>query len=473
MNRPRNVIGAAMTSVLLACAAAVLATPKGAAQEDVFTDPARASQQIIVTFADRSIARPSFGTPERESGYGFRYRTSSWGRRVSDALAREYDLRKVTEWPIRTLGVQCVVYEIPAGKDLQSVIESVGRDRRVRSAQPMNVFRALAAEPPRSGQYAHKALHVDAAHRYATGRNVVIAVVDTGVDTGHPDLQGQVIEHQDLVFDPNSAFDDDVHGTAVAGVIAALGREQMLGVAPGAKLLALKACWPSQPGVTGALCSSLTLARALDAALERHPAIVNLSLAGPRDPLLEELLRAMIGKGLIVVAACPEAADAAQAFPTSVAGVLRARAASPAPPDCNAQDMTPVNTPGTDILTTFPRARYDFVSGNSFAAAHVSGIVALLLELKPALSAMDASTILQRAMHGDGSVEVARPELTIVNACEAIRQVRQEIRCDPDPIARHASERALRRHASESWHPFTLLRLSENGFRLSAALRPE
>ncbi len=434
MGRAFAPIGTILATLLLACSAAAAATPKGAAAGDTYTDPARAGQQIIVTFVDRSIARASFATPERESGYGFRYRTSTWSRRVSDSLARDYQLRKVTEWPIRALGVQCVVYEVPAGKDLQSVIESVGRDRRVRSAQPMNVFRALAAEPPRGGQYAHKALHLDAAHRYATGRNVVIAVVDTGVDTAHPDLSGQVVEQQDLVFDPDSAFDEDVHGTAVAGVIAALGRQQMLGVAPGAKLLALKACWPAQPGATGALCSSLTLARALDAALQRRPRIVNLSLAGPRDPLLEELLRTMIGKGLIVVAACPEKADAAQAFPTSVAGVLRARSASAAPQDCNARDMTPVNTPGTDILTTFPRARYDFVSGNSFAAAHVSGIVALLLELKPALRAMEVSTILQRAMRGGGdAVEVARPELAIVNACEAIRQVHAETRCDDDP----------------------------------------
>jgi subtilisin family serine protease len=231
-------------------------------------------------------------------------------------------------------------------------------------------------------------------------------------------------------------------------VIAALGRQQMLGVAPGARLLALKACWPAQPGATAALCSSLTLARALDAALERHPSIVNLSLAGPHDPLLEELLRTIIGKGLIVVAACPEDHDAAQAFPTSVAGVLRARSAGAAPRDCNATDMTPVATPGTDILTTFPQARYDFVSGNSFAAAHVSGIVALLLELKPALRAMDASTILQRAMRGDGSVEVARPELTIVNACEAIRQLRQDARCDDDPDDQLAA--ATRSHSHDT-----------------------
>ena len=419
-------------TVLLACAAAAAATPKGA-PEEAYLDPARAAQQIVVTFVDRSIARANFGTPGLESGYASRYRTTPWGRRVSDALAREYDLKKVTEWPIRTLGVQCVVYEIPAGSDLKSIIESVARDRRVRSAQPMNVFRALTAEQPRGGQYALKALQVDVAHRYTMGRNVVIALVDTGVDTEHPDLRGQVVEHKDLVFDPQAAFNAEVHGTAVAGVIAALGKQQMLGVAPGAKLIALKACWPAQPGSTSALCSSLTLARALDAALERHPAIVNLSLAGPHDPLLEELLQTMIGKGVIVVAACPEAHDAAQAFPTSVAGVLRARSASAAPPDCNTREMPPVTTPGADILTTFPQARYDFVSGNSFAAAHVSGIVALLLELKPALRATDAGTILERAMRGNGrSVAVTPPELTIVNACEAIRQVREETRCDDD-----------------------------------------
>ena len=109
--------------------------------------------------------------------------------------------------------------------------------------------------------------------------------------------------------------------------------------------------------------------------------MINLSLGGPADPLLNKLLLALLDQRRIVVAALPPDGST-RGFPDSAPGVLVVRVSgpTPAPPDV-------LSAPGNDILTTQPGGGYDFTSGSSMAAAHVSGIVALLLSLSPNLDA--------------------------------------------------------------------------------------
>ncbi len=98
--------------------------------------------------------------------------------------------------------------------------------------------RSLAAGPPASRDW-----HLAAVHRASTGREVAIAVIDSGVDAGHPDLRGQVTARENFV----DAYPDapEAHGTAVAGIIAARAGNGVgiAGIAPDARLMALRACW--------------------------------------------------------------------------------------------------------------------------------------------------------------------------------------------------------------------------------------
>ena len=225
-----------------------------------------------------------------------------------------------------------------------------------------------------------------------------VAVVDTGVDVDHPDLRGRVVGASNFVDGGEQTFTGDIHGTAVAGALAASANEVgIVGVAPDAQLLALKACWPESPGARQALCNSYTLAKAVDFALNARAQVLNLSLAGPADPLLTRLLDLALERGITVVAAAP--ADGAPSFPASLAGVVAVRdggiaSSTGAFAPAAKGGAEALAAPAVDILTTVPRASYDYFSGSSVAAAQVSGIAALLLERRPDMKPAEVRRLL-------------------------------------------------------------------------------
>src|SRR5439155_12367567 len=102
--------------------------------------------------------------------------------------------------------------------------------------------------------------HLSDLHKVASGRGTRVAVIDSGIDAAHPDLSGQLLTNRNFVS--GQSLVPEQHGTAVAGIIAAKAdnRVGIVGVAPGARLLGLRACWQGQ-GST--LCDTLSLAKAL------------------------------------------------------------------------------------------------------------------------------------------------------------------------------------------------------------------
>jgi subtilisin family serine protease len=210
----------------------------------------------------------------------------------------------------------------------------------------------------------------------------------------------------------------------------------IVSVAPGARLLAFQACAQRKADGRGT-CTSFSLARALDHAIAAGSDVLNLSLAGPRDPLLERLVDKAIERNIVVVAARGDERSKAQ-FPASLQGVIAV--GSPGPP-AEAGQLT---APGLEVLTLVPPDGYDFLSGSSIAAAHVSGIVALLLEHDPALRAPDIESLLLRtsrpvARSGAGPAKV-------VSACDALAQLSSAIRCGAD-IQRARAAGATTKHA--------------------------
>jgi subtilisin family serine protease len=312
---------------------------------------------------------------------------------ILDALAAEYGIVRVSGWPMRSLSVHCEVYALAAGADADAVAAWVARDPRVDSAEPLRRFQTLTASAVafRPLQHALDELDVDHAHALSRGRGIRIAVIDSGVDAGHPDLRGAVGVRRDFASGVPAA-----HGTEVAGVIAARGNGVgIVGVAPEAELLDLRACWSDGSSTDPASCDSFSLAQALDYAVTNAVDVINLSLAGPDDPLLARLLAAAESRAISVVAAAPVVNDAAHGFPTSARTVIVGICADTK----GVAAAAAIRAPGTDVLTTFPGARYDYASGSSLAAAHVTGIVALARSLQRQLSPQQIRALLTEHTH--------------------------------------------------------------------------
>jgi len=184
-------------------------------------------------------------------------------------------------------------------------------------------------------------------------------------------------------FIDGNSYAKEVHGTAVAGIIAARADNGIgiSGVAPNARLIALRACWQESVDASDATrCSSFTLAKALQFAITHQALVINLSLTGPSDRLLQRLLDVALAHGIKVIGAIdPDSPDGG--FPASYPGVWAVADALPKSGGTNA-----LTAPGHDVPTTLPGGRWGFVSGSSYAAAHVAGLAALLTELQHSLT---------------------------------------------------------------------------------------
>jgi len=339
--------------------------------------------------------------------------------RIAETVAREYGLEMQVDWPMPALGVDCFVMRARDPASVGALVERLGADPRIESVQRMNLFSVLAHNDPLYPlQPGATRWRLDELHAITTGRGVRIAEIDTGVEVDHPDLAGQVELARNLVDDRKDVA--EFHGTAVAGIIVARADNNIgiAGVAPGSRLLALRACWQASVRDPAAVCSSITLAKALQAALDERADVINMSVGGPRDALLARLLDVATARGISIVAAV-DPGRRSGGFPASHRGVL-------AIADEDVQDR-PVDTlraPGRDIPTTVVGRSWAFASGNSFAAAHVSGLVALLREVAPGAGAAQVREFLSGPERVSAVGESSR-----VDACAAIAKARQGCAC--------------------------------------------
>jgi subtilisin family serine protease len=335
------------------------------------------------------------------------------------AVERQYGLQEVDAWPIKALRLHCAVLRVPEGSDRAAVLAALSGDARIALAQPMHTFET------RTGQYndpyvglqrGFQQMDVMGAHSWSTGEGIKVTIIDTGADTRHPDLNSSIAAADNFVDDDSEQFRRDRHGTEIAGIIAAIAnnREGIVGIAPKSRLTIYKACWQLSPDLDAARCNSFTLARALAAAFDAHAQVVNLSLAGPADPLLSDLIREGLRRGVIIVGAAGDSERSGGGVFLDQPGVIEVASSS-----SRSTSPAALYAPGREILTSLPGGRYDFASGDSLATAEVSGVVALLLARKPGLSANAAYEILRdTSVHSNAAAGGEH-----VDACAAVVQL--------------------------------------------------
>jgi thermitase len=209
------------------------------------------------------------------------------------------------------------------------------------------------------------------------GNQVVIAVIDSGICAGHPDLQGRITAGYDFIENDAAPQDDYGHGCGVAGVIAANSNNSIgiAGVAPNTLIMPLRVLDSSGIGNYAAISAAIIYAA------DNGAQIINLSLAGPTfSQIMADAVAYAIQRGVIVVAAAGNFGRQGAYYPAAFPSVIAVGSIDPGLQHSafsNYGADIDIWAPGRDILTTSTNGDYQFMSGTSFAAPIVAGLVAM------------------------------------------------------------------------------------------------
>jgi Subtilase family len=239
---------------------------------------------------------------------------------------------------------------------------------------------ARAADPYASLQYGLAVSGVRAARDLGAGQGVRIALLDSAPERDHADLAPGGIES----LGASAASRPAVHGTLMAGVIGAAENNGfgIAGLAPKARIVSIPICTANAGA--GGQCTIYQMLQGFDRAYDAKAAIVNLSLAGPPNPLLERGVARLDSLGLVVVAAAGNEGSEQRRYPAaypSVIGVGAVDREGRLFPKSNRGSWVELHAPGVEVLSTVPGNAFAFGSGTSLAAAHVTGWLAVLTSI--------------------------------------------------------------------------------------------
>lgn len=240
-----------------------------------------------------------------------------------------------------------------------------------------------------------------------TGKHVKIAVIDTGIDTEHRDLN-VTNGFCSLAQDCSSGVpydDNNGHGTHVAGVIAALANNTgLVGIAPNAELYSIKSLNEIGVGTTG------SIVRGIEWAIDQGIDIINLSLTTTTDdPLMKRALEVAYTKGIILVGAVGNLGNDSSdtvTFPAkydTVIGVSAVKSDLTKLLESSVGPKVEIAAPGSAIFSTYPtewdfndgkQDGYTLLSGTSMAAPHVTGVLALFKERFPQMTNVEIRALL-------------------------------------------------------------------------------
>ena len=225
-----------------------------------------------------------------------------------------------------------------------------------------------------------------------TGKGVGVAIIDSGIDTQHPDLKDKVVEsveaqadYKRVLFVPSEAGDSAGHGTACAGIISS--------IAPDVELYSIKVLGDRGLGDGHAFLAGL------EYAIKRKIRLINLSLGTTKPQFfapLHDLLDRAYQAGCIVVAAANNLPQPSfpSVFSSSLISVSKSTESDPLNFGFKFGEVIELTAPGVNVNTTWLGGSYRSLTGNSFACPHIVGITALLLETYPDLTPFQVKSIL-------------------------------------------------------------------------------
>ena len=362
----------------------------------------------------------------------------------ADELARRHGLVRLESQNFPLIGGTIGLFRVTDRRPVETARGELATEAGVRSAQPN--FRYVLQQQKQEqkavtegdpAQYALAKLRLPEAHTLAHGANVIVAVIDSGIDVRHPELAGAIAASFDAL---GSKEGPHVHGTGIAGAIVAHAR--LMGSAPAAKILAIRAFGVAH---SGAESSSFVILKGLDYAASHGAQIINMSFAGPKDALIERGIAAVAAKGIVMVAAAGNAgAKSPPLYPAANENVIAVSATDDQDRLFSASNRggyVAVAAPGVDIFLPAPDDKYQMTSGTSFSAAYVSGIAALALERNPALKPDDVRTILMKTARDLGAP--GRDDLFGAGEADAYATVMAAVTTPAVPVAAASAPPAI------------------------------
>ncbi len=245
-----------------------------------------------------------------------------------------------------------------------------------------------------SQQYGPQSIRAPQAWDVQTGsENVIVAVVDTGVDYTHEDLYGRVIRGYDYVNNDTDPMDDQGHGTHCAGIIGATlnNRVGIAGVSQ-VNIMAVKALDSQGSGYYSWISSGIRYA------VDNGAKVISMSLGGPSDSqVMRDACDYAWNNGVLVVAAAGNDYGGAVSYPAKYGSVMAVSAIDSSDKLASYSNVGPeieVCAPGSSILSTYPGNQYKSMSGTSMACPHVAGVAGLVFSENPYLSNVDVRNIL-------------------------------------------------------------------------------
>ncbi len=333
--------------------------------------------------------------PYRPGQVLVKFRAETPQRDRTQALG-DHDLPLLEELP--DLHVQRVA--APEGQE-HMIVEALNEDPRVEYAELDYVVHATIVpdDPDLYLQWGLSKIQAPAAWDETTGSSdLVIAIVDTGVDLNHPDLNDKIVPGRDFVNDDYIAQDDHGHGTHVAGIAAAETNNSrgVAGVSWGARIMPIKVLRYDGDGYYS------DVARGVRYACNHGAQIINLSLGGANpSSTLKDALEQAYADGCIIVAAAGNSGQDEIDYPARYAEAIAVAATDQVDDHAAFSDYGPqveVAAPGVDIYSTLwtPSSHtYGWKLGTSMSTPHVSGLAALILSLCPQLTNAEVRSVIR------------------------------------------------------------------------------
>jgi subtilisin family serine protease len=339
-----------------------------------------------------------------------------------NAIAARHAMTRMETQTFRLTGRRLFRWRIDGGASVPDMIRSVSGETQVAGAQPNYLYALAQDQLPQvnADQYAPERLNLPEAHKLATGSRVLVAVIDSGIDVAHEDLAGAIVRSFDAAAAKDATSNNGAphaHGTGMAGAIAA--RRNTLGTAPRVGVLAVRAFDPRSANGEG---TTFNIIKGVEWAADNGARIINMSFAGPADPRLRDVLERASKRGIVLIAAAGNAGpNSPPLFPAADRHVIAVTATDMDDrlyTGANRGNHIAVAAPGVDVLVPAPGGAYQFTTGTSVAAAHVTGVAALLIERNPKLTPADVRRILMRTAKSLGPRD--RSGAGLVNAYQAV-----------------------------------------------------